>query len=195
MRASIPVQQVVELAVEDVDETHERGELCGIGTATVSLSVLAALQEPVSVCARDTWCSSMPCMARFPRSMVGCSQPVPTPHRCRMMNDMTVRAMASAQEVPFMDVLQHQGLAVTICDVGLAPPASPCSNLPQQISMPRTCCCCASRTNVTPACCCTPAPAAGGASTSSTASVMLHVSLSSSCQMHGVVLEIGRAHV
>ena len=39
------------------------------------------------------------------------------------MNDMTVRAMASAQEVPFLDVLQHQGLAVTICDVGLAPPA------------------------------------------------------------------------
>ena len=116
---------VVELAVEDADETHERGEPCSVGTATVSVSVSvsAATQELASACARDAWCSSTPCTARFPRSMVGCSQPVPTPRRRRMMNDTTVRAMASAQEAPFLDVLQHQGLAVAVCDVGLAPPA------------------------------------------------------------------------
>ena len=47
---------------------------------------------------------------------------MPMPHRHRMMNDMTVRAMASAQEAPFLNVLQHQGLTVAVCDVGLAPP-------------------------------------------------------------------------
>ena len=70
----------------------------------------------------DSW-AKMVCTARFPRSMVGCSQPMPMPHRRKMMNDTTVRAMASAQEAPFLDVLQHQGLAVAVCDVGLAPPA------------------------------------------------------------------------
>ena len=120
--ASVLMWHMVEPAVE-ADKTHEHRELYGVGIVLVLVLVLVltVAWEPALACARDMWCSSTPFMARFPRSMVGCSQPVPMPHRHRMINDTTVRAMASAQEAPFLDVLQHQGLIVTVCDVGLAP--------------------------------------------------------------------------